>query len=210
MTIATKITRPANFLAGLDAVIFMLISVSASAIPCYQGGVSDSVACQDGTTNNDQLKPLEVNLQSFHGFSDWVFLGKDEEGVTTPGFEPLDPNLVVTGDPNFPDDNGTWSFDSAVWSAYEDVMIVLKAGSLSSGGPLGAGGFAGYLLDNTLMPKPTSGTWATGMPGRDISHLSLYARGTGGTTTDMPEPTGAVLMLLGLTGFALRRRRRIS
>ena len=100
--------------------------------------------------------------------------------------------------------DGDWSFAAAVWSLYEDVMIVLKTGNT---GPPDNIFWAAYLLDNSV--EPTSGRWSTGDgingSGKDISHITLYARGTPGDT-DMPEPSTALLMLLVLGGLSLRQR----
>ena len=173
------------------ACLVLLMTMGAvHAVPCSQGSVSGSVSCQDGTANNDFLtNPLEVNVETFFGFNDWVFLQKQNTpGILETG---IDVGLVVA--PTTGTQTGTWEFGNAVWPNYEDVMIVLKTGNNQ---PVF---FSGYLLDNVLMP--TAGTWDTG--DKDLSHLTLYARGA----ASGPEPTTAALLLLGLIGAGLSRKR---
>ena len=165
----------------LSAAFILLICSNAAAIPCTSGGVLGSIDCQDGTTNNDFVSdPLTVNTENFFGFNDWAYLQKQD--LPSPLETNIDVGLVVT--PTTPSATGTWSFDSIVWDIYEDVMIVLKAGPA----------FSGYRLDfNT---EPTAGTWDTG--GRDLSHLTLYARGD---SHSVPEPATFFLLGTGLVGL---------
>ena len=171
--IATTVLFSAGFV--------LLISNTAAAIPCGLGGVSGSIACQDGIANNDFVSdPLAVNTENFFGFNDWVYLQKQD--LPSPLETNIDVGLVVT--PTTASDTGEWSFSSIVWDIYEDAMIVLKAGPA----------FSGYRLDfNT---EPTSGTWDTG--GRDLSHLTLYARGD---SHSVPEPATFFLFGAGLVGL---------
>lgn len=179
---------------------------TASAIPCLSpasDGVSDSVACENGTGNNDFVSnPLSVNTQMLHGHNDWVYLQKQNfVGALETN---IDVDFVATSDNGGADSSGDWSFASAVWDTYKDVMIVLKSGNT---GPPANIFWAAYLLDNLV--EPTSGSWSTGDgingSGKNISHITLYARGTPGDT-DMPEPSTALLMMLLIGGLSFRQR----
>lgn len=158
----------------------------------YGTGVQNADACINGAGTNDFLNPLVVNAQAFFGFSDWVYLGKDE------GDGPADGNigLTVTGIGTL---SGTWSVSTGAFANYADYMVVLKAGTE----------FAGFLFGNT---GTTNGTWGYGaVPG--LSHFTVYARGTGsggggGGGNPVPEPGMLGLLGLGLVGVGLARRRR--
>lgn len=184
-------------------VVFGLSGI-ASAIPCGSGGVSGSVSCQNGVGNNDQLSPppLTVNDQKFFGEYDWKYLNKYDVGAGYDQGTAADWN--VTPDAGWPDATGSWSFASSVWDNFEDVMIVVKDGNID--GIF----FCGYLLNNLI--KPTSGTWAVSDPlparQKDLSHLTLYARGD---LVPTPEPTTILLTSLGLLGIrAFARKKRVK
>ncbi|MCP4627669.1 MAG: PEP-CTERM sorting domain-containing protein [bacterium] len=167
-----------SFLVG--SILFLCMSNLVFAVPCTIGSVSGSVGCQDGTANNDKLSPLQVNLENFFGNADWIFLQKQDIG----GSLETDINVNWTVTPPTPSPTGEWSFSPGLWSNYEDAMIVVKAGPQ----------FSGYLLDNTL--KPTSGDWDTG--DKDLSHLTLYARGQGPPIQGPPIPEPTTILLTGL------------
>ena len=167
------------------------------AIPCGSGGVSGAIACQNGIGKNDFLHPLAVNEQSFFGFDDWLLAEKQN----TPGALESEFDAGWTVGPLGGSPTGTWAFDTWLWSAYDDIMIVLKGGKTNNNGQDIR--FSGYLLDQ--LNQPTNGTWDTG--GKNVSHLSLYVRGgstppSGGT---IPEPASLALVTAGLIGLARRR-----
>lgn len=184
------------------AAVLVLAALDVQAIPCSAGSVtppSPSAPCQDGLDNNDFVSnPLTVNTENFFGFNDWVYLEKQNaDGGSLETM--VDVGWTVMPTTSWPSDTGTWSFNASVWDTYEDVMIVLKSGN--NNGTF----FSGYLLDNVAMD--IAGFWDTG--DKDISHLSIYARGDappmGG---DVPEPATVALIAAGLLLGARRRHLR--
>jgi len=174
------------------ALIFGVQSFSF-AIPCVSGGVTGSIDCQDAVEGNDFPAPDTVNDEEFFGFTDWEYLAKQNIGGAFEGSTDYDWDVT----PTTASQTGEWSFNSSVWGSFEDVMIVVKAGNA----------FSGYLLDNTTWP--VSGDWDTG--DKDLSHLTLYARGEGsGPPAPVPEPTTMLLFgtgLLGLVGVVRRKKK---
>lgn len=186
-------------------------SGGAFAIPCTQGLVSGSSVCQDPVATNSGSNDSAglLNAENFFGFSDWVYISKydvDDNKLE----QPIDVDWTVLPDTSWPDDNGTWSFNSSLWSSYSDVMIVVKSGKHQVQG--GKIKFSGYLLDNTAVPKPTSGTWDTGE--KELSHLSLYARGQGTPPPPppnaVPEPGAVLLFSIGILGLLGLRRKKVK
>ena len=187
-------------------VLLVTFTCNLYALPCFQGSVSGSVLCQDGLGNNDFIdEPMAVNAQEFFGYDDWIWLEKyeapdgDGPGVSLINF---DYGWTVTPDDGWADSSGDWSFNSSVWDDFEDVMIVLKSGNTIITEVITeiSAYFSGYLLDNEGMP--CSGTWDTG--DKDISHLTLYARGP----APVPEPSTLLLLGAGITGLAFYRRKK--
>ncbi|PLX89338.1 MAG: hypothetical protein C0618_01430 [Desulfuromonas sp.] len=175
---------------------------SAFAIPCGIGGVTGAVDCQDGLlgSNNDFPAPDVVNAQTFFTFTDWEYLQKveapDGDGGTAVTETNLDYGWTVTPDGGWATSSGTWAFSTDVWNDFNDVMIVLKDGNIDNVY------FSGYLLSSFI--QPTAGLWNTG--GRDISHLTLYARG-GDEPPPIPEPGTIFLVAAGLAGiYGFRRK----
>lgn len=129
-----------------------------------------------------------MNDQNFFGHNDWIFLEREpgNDGGTDQG-------LGITNNPPN-NNNGTWFVNPGALSAYEEFIIVLKAGEQ----------WAGFLFDNQ---NADNGTWSfPGSPG--LSHLSLYVRGE--AETEVPEPATLGLLGFGLVGVyaAARRRKR--
>lgn len=182
-------------LGGIVSLALLLcLQYTAFAIPCDIGGVgatgsTASFMCQDAT-GNDFPAPETVNSLDFFGTEDWSYIDKYNVGE---GYENGQAySWTVMGDDGFPSDTGTWSFDMSLWTDFAEAMIVVKTASR----------FSGYLLSDS---HPTSGWWDTG--DKDLSHLTLYARGT----APVPEPATMLLFgtgLIGLVGARIRRKRK--
>jgi hypothetical protein len=187
---------------GLAVIILgigALLARTAEAFPCDYGFVgpnadgSDAYACEDGPAgdNNDWSDPGLV-----FGADDWEPITKIDFGGARD--EPHDEDFQSVFTTAF---NGTWSFDPDLWDEFAQVMIVLKDGNV------GDVFWSAYLV----RPEDAAGFWDMGTecpaaPGcattipREISHISLYARGA------VPEP--GIISLLGAGLLGLNRFRK--
>lgn len=170
---------------------------TAQAAPCMS--VSGTSGCQLGSTNNDFVSdPLRVNLDEMFGFSDWIYDAKDNDinGVDN-GVNNLGLNL--SGDQQ----SGSWSLLASAFSQYSDIMLVFKGGAGNTDPDV----YVGFLLSATSgdyespFTNPSSGNL------KNISHVSIYGRGTGSGTM-VPEP--GLLVLFGVGALALGLGRRLS
>jgi hypothetical protein len=194
-----------RIVAFLSVVILSFaIPVSANLISCDSttlAKVQYASACERSTLyTQDYLNttPITVNDDGgFFGATDWSFLKKDDP--------------IINGQ------SGTWSLTNNEWSQYANIMLIFKDGSGTT------------LLGFLLTPTNTSGAWlspftAVEFPNlcmgndcskiKDVSHISYYVRGTSGGEEPPPvgvmEPAPLYLMLLGLAGLMIVRRRQES
>lgn len=164
----------------------------------------------------------------------WIMLGKMESALgtmngytVTNGTTTLDIDDVLTFNMNL---NGTWSlqidadivdtltnaglFDR---SFFDQLAFVFKAGS---GANDKDGGWAIYDFNfNTLLnafpgafdltqPYSFTGTWNTDdFDGKNISHMSLWARDPLNTTTVVPLPGTVLLLGIGLLALGFMRKK---
>lgn len=215
--------------APLLITIGALASHNAYAFPCQWGGVegeSGSYACADGTNGNDWD---DLDGQTIFGNSDWTPITKIDEGVAD---EREDFDFAVTVASNL--NEGTWSYAASIWDTYAEVLIVLKDGKETDAGvPPADVQWSAYLVtpeDNGIAVDLMTivGMWDMGteclvggsaypctdnnIP-RQISHISLYARGEASgddddDTPDIPEPGIMMLLGFGLAGVGMFRIRR--
>jgi len=174
-----------------------LIDISPSADACWGKSVETPVNDSETFLNTNVFigdGNDDLNVLGMFNVTDWAFAQKQEQSAlqTT-----IDLGLVVGG---VGATSGSWSLDSLALSAFEQVLFVLKAGP----------NLAAYLFDIPL--AAASGTWATnaltgpqGKP-QDLSHFSVYVRGS--SVTPIPLPAGAVLLITGLVGLGVFGRRR--
>lgn len=192
--------------AFLISVLFGLaLSSHASVITCEGATtlakVEHASACEKSTATQDFLNstPITVNGEGFFGYTDWLYLNKD--------------------DPAGNGQTGTWSLTNNEWNSFSDIMLIFKDGegttllgflllpSYTSGiwnSPFTADEFPDLCVHHDAHgPNPAYDDCSTV---KNVSHISYYARGA---AARVAEPTPLILMLLGLSGLVFVRRHTI-
>jgi len=155
-----------------------VMSCSAPAPTTYGLGNATSAECFTGNDTN-QID----NAFVLFGSAGWI-LSEKNDGPDGDG------TIEFLSAPVNGDKSGSWSIDTL--AGLTDIAITLKAGN----------GFGAFLLDLSV-PNPLVGTWSSG---KDLSHSSIYYKGT--PTTDVPEPASIALLLFGLLGLGVAKRYR--
>ncbi|MBL4891335.1 MAG: hypothetical protein JKX91_05830 [Rhizobiaceae bacterium] len=205
----------------VGAVFFIALAVVLStsgvsqAVSCNIGtdtritdAVTGTSACQLGTTNNDKLNPLplQVNDDLMFGYNDWNFSYRlNYDPISETGTNSLQLSLLADsgGDARI---SGTWSIVSTAFSMYQDIMLVFKDGM---GVP---DVYVGYLLSMTSGDYDSPFKNSNNANLKDISHVSIYTRGTQvGLPPEVPIPAalplfGTGLAILGFLGWRKKRK----
>jgi hypothetical protein len=168
-------------------------SGNVNAVPCGTAGVTPNTGCEDGVGANDSESAMNSN--SYFGINTWELLDKTDEGGPNSDF--------WTGD--FSGPNGDFLLDSGIWSAYDDLSVVLKDGVTGTNDDVF---WSAYLLEEDTL------AYDWDYDGRkDISHLSLYGTGDGNGNpnngnggNEVPAPAPLALMAAGLLGMGWGRK----
>jgi hypothetical protein len=182
LSIATVIPGRANAVTFLECASASAAAVTPSADCVELNGVS-----------NDSAAVMNTPPGAF-GLTDWVFIGRENIEPDAGDIE------LITWEPDIL--SGAFSFDPSLVAGYQSVAFILKGAASSAT----CTAFA-YLLE----PGQTSGSWASpfvcgqGDP-QQVSHATLYASAS--TPSAIPVPAALPLLVAGLAGLGLLRRRR--
>lgn len=183
----TQLMGASIAIAAVAAMAPNAAALTLAGYNCNLGTVTGTTTCAGAYTGNDSNQ----DLNGLFGF-DWgsELLKAEEEN----NFE--DGALDISGGGNT---SGTWSLAGFDFSAYDELMFVVKGGTT----------FSAYLWDGVT----TSGTWNTlgiinnGGRNPGISHFAVYGVPGDEPPTEVPEPL-ATLGLVAVAGGLLTLRRQ--
>lgn len=173
-----------------------LLSVTSGVVAFGVGAIATPQAASAGTVSCDVSIKDVVNGASLCEVSDTAdqdYLNTDPITVNAESFFGKTDWSFVSKDETG-GQSGSWDIGST-FGDYEDVMLVFKSGNDTF--------LTGYLLDGSQ----TSGNWTSPFS-KDVSHVSVYGRGTPSNppTESVPEP--AMVFGLAAVAFGAIRRRR--
>ncbi len=169
--------------------VLVCTGAQAGVIACHANTLSlvtNVTECEKSTTATQDFlntDPMTVNGEQFFGFSDWLFLDKDEFGDND-------------------GQSGSWAVGSSVWDNYSHLMLIFKDGNGTT--------LVGFLaLDGATSGSwqspfrlPEFDLKANQI--KDVSHISYYVRGA---VTRVPDTGSLILILMGLAFLGLSRMR---
>jgi hypothetical protein len=191
--------------AAIAGVVAFAAGAASAGTVCsvsIANNVMPSSGCEVGSTNNDNPLPGQVNADVMFGYTDWVYLAKDNDlNGTDEG--PFPASLTVSGGLQ----SGTWTINNPFFDDIFDYMIVLKGGVGNNTQPNYVGWLVTAQTGSYTTPFFNAMGGGAGNP-KDISHLTLYARGTP-QPSPVPVPAAALLLLTGagaLGGLRMKRK----
>lgn len=196
------------FASSAQAAFVSCIGAAPNVAYNVLDNVSSATACTilaplDGSQNDkvggSNAADFTVNEVQFFGQNDWRFDGRFNVGGEEAG---------TIFDFAGGGQSGSFTLLSSL-AAYEDVMLVFKDGQNTN--------LVGYLVDGAgTYTSPFENPPFLGVRNtKDVSHVSVYTRGTGGDIpgdtpggTPVPEPATLALVGAALFGLAMTRRRK--
>jgi len=205
------VRRSPTVAAGLFLALGMSVAGSvngaAAATMTCTTAVSDVLSTHTGCEVTDgpsqdflNTNPITVNGEEFFGPDDWAYAGKyDIDNSASDASAPVLAGTNVS-------QSGTMTILASLWADYGEVMAIFKSGNEPLTGYLLKAGDTVFSYDSPFL--------RTGKNSRDISHVSLYGRGTGGggggPLPGVPLPAAGWMLIAGLGGLAAVGRRRKS
>lgn len=206
---AKPVPPPAEYLSSGNCNV---ADLTVAAQDCFGNVIHSDPDDKSGINDSEDLlnKDKFNGVIGLFGYTGWDNLSRIEPGKSADGSIGQSLTLSVLAGVA----SGTWSVTAGAFDFYKEIVIVLKQGKT----------FSAYLYDVTKggAPIPTGGSWTAknfDQPG-GLSHMTIYGGeictekycgedfNDDDNTGDVPLPAGGLLLLTGLAGLWLGRRRR--